>query len=332
MTTTSRTHAVVFHELGGPEVLKVEEVPLGEPGPTEVLVRVEAIGLNRAEALFRSGGYYYRPTLPGSRIGYEAAGIVEAAGAQVTEFAPGDAVMAAANFEFGVHGVHAERVLLSEEMLVPRPRGADAVVSAASWLTYSTAYGALVETAHLAAGEQVLITGASSGVGTAAIQTARRLGAVPIATTRGVDKRQQLLDLGAEHVITTDSEDLVKEVKRLTGGKGADLAFDAIGGPGFAEVGNALRPGGRTVVYGWLDPRPIELALNWPQTVHMYANGELVDSPAFRRRMLAFLESGLRDGTLAPVIAEAFDGLERICDAHRLMESNTHIGKIVVSV
>ncbi|MDG4864519.1 zinc-dependent alcohol dehydrogenase family protein [Streptomyces sp. T-3] len=332
MTTTSRTEAVVFHELGGPEVLKVEEVPLAEPGPTEVLIRVEAIGLNRAEALFRSGTYYYPPTLPGSRIGYEAAGVVESVGERVTEFAPGDPVMAAANFDFGIHGVHAERVLLPEESVVRRPRGVDAVLSAAAWLTYSTAYGGLVETAGLAPGDQVLITGASSGVGTAAIQTALRLGATPIATTRGEAKRQRLLDLGAAHVIVTDSEDLVKEVKQVTGGKGADIAFDAVGGPGFAAVGDALAPGGAAVLYGFLDRRPVHLSMNWPMTVHTYANGVPAGTAAFRRRVGAFIESGLAAGTLAPVIAETFDGLGRIADAHRLMESNTHMGKIVVTV
>ncbi|WP_399920719.1 zinc-dependent alcohol dehydrogenase family protein [Streptomyces kanamyceticus] len=330
MTTSSSTKAVLFHELGGPDVLRVEEVTLPAPGPGEVLFRVEAIGLNRAEALFRAGTYYYRPTLPGSRLGYEAAGVVEAVGDGVTAYRPGDPVMAAANFDFGVHGVYGERVLLPEASVVPRPAGVDAVTSAAVWLTYSTAYGALVETAGLAPGDHVVITGASSGVGTAAIQTALRLGAIPIATTRGEAKRQQLLELGAAHVVTTDSEDVVKEVRRFTGGKGAEVAFDGIGGPGFATLGDALAPGGTAVLYGTLDRRPIELSLNWPQTVHTYANGVLTGSEDFRRRVSAFIGSGLAGGTLAPVIGETFHGLESMPDAHRLMESNTHMGKIVV--
>ncbi|NUP23755.1 MAG: zinc-dependent alcohol dehydrogenase family protein [Streptomyces sp.] len=328
----SVTKAVLFHELGGPEVLKVEDVPLRAPGPGEVLFKVEAIGLNRAEALFRAGGYYYQPTLPGSRLGYEAAGVVEAVGDGVTAYQPGDLVMAVADFDFGVHGVYGERVLLPQNSVVHRPDGVDAVTSAAAWLAYSTAYGGLVETAGLAPGDHVVITGASSGVGTAALQTARRLGAIPIATTRGEAKRQRLLELGAAHVITTDSEDLVKEVGRFTGGQGADMAFDAIGGPGFATVGDALAPGGTAVLYGWLDPRPVQLSMNWPQTVHTYANGPLVRTEEYRRRAAAFIGSGLADGTLAPVIAETFEGLERMPDAHRLMETNTHTGKIVVTL
>ncbi|MFB9512874.1 zinc-dependent alcohol dehydrogenase family protein [Streptomyces purpureus] len=332
MATTPYTKAVLFHEIGGPEVLRVEDVPLGPPGPGEVLFRVDAIGLNRADALFRAGTYYYPPTLPGSRLGYEAAGVVEAVGDGVTGFAPGDPVMAAANFDFGVHGVYAERVVLPQESVVRRPAGADAVTSAAAWLTYTTAYGGLVETAGMNPGDHVVITGASSGVGTAAIQTVLRHGAIPIATTRGPGKRQRLLELGAAHVIATDSEDLVAEVRRITSGHGADVVFDAIGGPGFAALGDALAPGGTAVLYGWLDPRPAQLGLNWPQTVHMYNNGTLVERSDLRQRAAAYIGSGLADGTLAPVIAETFDGLDRVADAHRLMESNTHTGKILVTL
>ncbi|MFI9235748.1 zinc-dependent alcohol dehydrogenase family protein [Streptomyces sp. NPDC053079] len=331
-TKTSTTKAVLFHELGGPEVLTTEDVPLADPGPGEVLFRVEAVGLNRAEALFRAGTYYYQPTLPASRLGYEAAGVVEAVGEGVDAFAPGDAVMAAANFDFGIHGVYGERVVLPQESVVRRPEGVDAVTSAAVWLTYATAYGGLVETGRLAPGDHVLITGASSGVGTAALQSALRIGAIPIATTRGEAKRQRLTELGAPHVITTDSQDLVKEVKRITGGQGARLAFDAVGGPGFAALGDALTPGGTAVLYGWLDARPLELSMNWPLTVHTYSHAALARQEAFRRRAAAFIGSGLAGGTLTPVIAETFDGLERMVDAHRLMESNTHTGKIVVTV
>lgn len=328
MSTTART--VLFHELGGPDVLTVEEVELPAPGPGEVLVKVAALALNRAEALFRAGAYFYQPTLPGSRNGYEAAGEVEAVGAGVTDFTPGDLVMSAANFKLSEHGVYGDRILLPESALVPRPAGVDAVTAAAVWLTYTTAYGALIVTAGMAPGDQVLITGASSGVGTAAIQVARRSGAVPIVTTRSDAKRQQLLDLGAEHVIVSEHEDVIKETRRLTGGQGADIVFDAIGGPGFRALGEATVPNGTLVSYGWLDPRPIELPMNWPLTVHGYSNFEVTGPADARRRAAHYVNAGLADGTLRPVVAEVFDGLDRIGDAHRLMESNTHTGKIVV--
>ncbi|MCF3134664.1 zinc-dependent alcohol dehydrogenase family protein [Streptomyces olivochromogenes] len=330
MSTSAR--AVLFHELGGPDVLTVEEVELAAPGPGEVLVRVEALGLNRAEALFRSGGYYYQPTLPGSRNGYEAAGEVEAVGEGVTAFAPGDPVIAAANFELSAHGVYGDRVVLPVSALVPRPAGTDAVTAAAVWLTYTTAYGALVERAGLVPGRRVLITGASSGVGTAAIQVARRAGAVPIVTTRTAEKRRRLLDLGAEHVIVSGEEDVIEEAKRLTGGDGVHIVLDAIGGSGFAELGGATVQDGTLVSYGWLDEQPILLPRQWPLTVHGYANVVLTGNPEGRRRASHYLASGLADGTLSPVVAEVFDGLDRIRDAHRLMESGRHTGKIVVRV
>ncbi|MFD9326798.1 zinc-dependent alcohol dehydrogenase family protein [Streptomyces sp. NPDC060065] len=327
-STTART--VLFHELGGPDVLKTEDLEIPAPGPGQVRFHAEALGLNRAEALFRAGTYYYQPTLPASRNGYEAAGTVESVGEGVTAFAPGDLVMAAGNFELSAHGVYGELVLLDESAVVPRPAGVDAVTAAASWVTYSTSYGALVRTAGMAPGDQVLITGASSGVGTAALQVARRSGAVPIATTRTEAKRQRLLDLGAEHVIVTEHEDVVKEAKRLTGGRGVDIVFDAIGGPGFRALGDAAVPGGTLVLYGFLDRRPAELSWNWPLTVHGYANPDVTRSAEGRHRASHYLNSGLTDGTLRPVVAEVFDGLDRIRDAHRLMERNTHTGKIVV--
>lgn len=323
---------MLFDEIGGPEVMRIHDVEIPAPGPGEVRIRVEALGLNRAETLLRAGTYYYQPTLPASRNGYEAAGTVESVGDGVTAFAPGDTVLTAGNTELSAHGVYGDLVLLPQSAVVPRPASVDAVTAAAVWVTYSTAYGALLPTAGLLPGQHVLITGASSGVGTAAIQVVRRAGAVPIATTRTEAKRQQLLDLGAEHVIVSDREDVIKETKRLTGGRGADIVLDAIGGPGFQDLGEAVVPDGKLVIYGWLDGRPTTLPMNWPLSVHGYGNPMVTETEEGRHHAAAYINSGLTDGTLRPVIAEVFEGLDRIQDAHRLMESNTHTGKIVVKV
>ncbi|WP_030611102.1 zinc-dependent alcohol dehydrogenase family protein [Streptomyces fulvoviolaceus] len=334
MSTTART--VLFHEIGGPEVLTIEDVTVPDPGPGQVAVRVEALGLNRAESLFRAGTYYYQPALPASRLGYEASGLVEAIGEGVTELAVGDPVMTGPGIEMSAQGVYAERVVLPETAVVRRPASVDAVTGAAAWLTYTTAYGALLETAGLKPGDHVLVTGASSGVGTAAIQVARRIGAIPLATTRTEAKRQRLLDLGAAEVVVTgeaDGSELVaKEARRLTGGRGVEVIFDAIGGPAFRPLADALAEGGSVVVYGWLDRRPAEIPWNWPFTLHTYANMTLTTTPGGRRRSTAFLNAGLSDGGFRPVVAEVFDGLDRIADAHRLMDSNRHTGKIVVRV
>jgi NADPH:quinone reductase-like Zn-dependent oxidoreductase len=178
----------------------------------------------------------------------------------------------------------------------------------------------------------VLITGASSGVGTAALQAARRAGAVPIATTRGEDKHKGLLDLGAEQVIVTGAEDVVRETRRPTGGRGADVILDAVGGPGFRTLGEAVAPGATMVLYGRLDPDPAHMPVNWPITVHGYAGPEVGRTLEGRRAAAHYIDSGLADGSLRPVIAEVFDGLDAIGDAHWPMESNRHTGKVVLRV
>ncbi|GIG88158.1 zinc-dependent alcohol dehydrogenase family protein [Plantactinospora endophytica] len=330
MTTEAR--AVLFHRTGDPDVLTIERVRLDDPGPGEVRIRVDALGLNRAEALFRAGRYYYQPTLPASRLGYEAAGVVESVGAGVTEFAPGDPVLTGPQIEMSAQGVYGDRIVLPVESVIPRPASVDAVTGAATWLTYATAYGGLVETGGLRPGEHVVITAASSGVGTAAIQVAARTGAVPIAVTRSGDKRRRLRDVGAAHVIVASEVDVPEEVRRLTGGRGAELIFDPVAGPELPALAEAASVAGTIVLYGWLGGQPMLMPLNWPLTIHGYANGHLSATVSGRRRINRYIEAGLRDGGLRPVVGKVFTGLERIVDAHRLMESNTHVGKIVVTV
>lgn len=229
-------------------------------------------------------------------------------------------------------GVYAERVVLPEDSAVRRPAGVDAVTEAASWLAYSTAYGGLLETGGLRSGEVVVITAASSGVGLAALRTATRIGAVPVAVTRTARKREALFAAGAAHVVVTGQENTVASVRALTAGVGADLLFDAVGGADLPELATALRPGGSVVMYGWLDGIPAAVPMNWPLTVRGYAHQALSGTAAGRRRIDAFLASGLRDGTLRPVIAEEFEGLASMPDAHRRLEENRHTGKIVVRV
>ncbi|MFB9469571.1 zinc-dependent alcohol dehydrogenase family protein [Nonomuraea salmonea] len=320
---------MLFHELGGPDVLKIEDVRLDAPGPGEVRVRVEAIGLNRAEALFRAGTYYYQPALPGSRLGFEAAGTVEEVGPEVAGFAPGDAVSILSDQEMSRHGVYADRVNVPAGCLLPSR--VDPVTGAALWTTYLTAYGALVEAGRINPGDSVVITAASSGVGLAAIQIANHLGAVPIAVTRTAAKSARLLQAGAAHVIAADEDDLAGRVAAVTGGQGARVVFDAVAGPGLSELAETVAADGLLIVYGWLDPRPAPLPMNWPITVHGYHVGLVTADPGRMKRARALIEAGLRAGTLKPVIDRTFD-LADIVEAHRHLESNTQIGKIVVTV
>ena len=180
----SVTRVVRVHRPGPPEVLEIDEIEVGEPGPDEVRIQVEAIGLNRAEAEFRAGRYLREaPQLP-ARIGFEAAGIVEAIGSDVEGIEPGEAVGTLPALPMDRYGVYAERVILPASAVVKSPAGVSSVEAAAIWMQYLTAYGALIDVAKLRSSETVVITAASSSVGLAAIQIANVVGAVPVAATR----------------------------------------------------------------------------------------------------------------------------------------------------
>lgn len=328
------TKAVLFHELGGPEVLRLEEVAPGEPGKGEVRVRIDAIGLNRAESMFRTGTYVYKPNLPGSRLGYEASGVVEAVGEGVDAFAPGDAVSTVPAFLMTEYGAYAESALLPADALVHRPDGVDAVAGAATWMAYTTAYGLLVEFGKVKPGDKVLITAASSSVGLAAIQVANHLGAVPIATTRTSTKKQRLLEAGAAHVIAAEEEDVVKEVHAITGDRGVELAVDAVMGPGLNTLIQTVVPDGTLLLYGWLDPTPAPMPIAPDfegRNIRTYAFTEVTFNSERLRRAKHFIDAGLRAGSLSPVIDRTFD-LTDVVAAHHHLESNTQFGKIILTV
>jgi NADPH:quinone reductase-like Zn-dependent oxidoreductase len=171
-------------------------------------------------------------------------------------------------------------------------------------------------------------------VGQAAIQIARHLGAVPIATTRQAAKRQRLLDAGAAHVIVTDDEDLPARIKEITGGAGVRLAFDPVAGPGVETIARGIAPGGSLVVYGALDPRPTPLpnAQSYPAlSTRTYTLHEITTDPQRLRRAVAFVNAGLASGSFTPVVDRTF-ALTEIAEAHRYMAAAGHVGKIVVTV
>ncbi|MEV6522295.1 zinc-dependent alcohol dehydrogenase family protein [Longispora sp. NPDC051575] len=325
---------VRFHEIGGPEVLRLEDLDVGEPGPGEVRIRVQAIGVNRAEALFRGGVYIENVTRFPARLGSEAAGVVEAVGPGVTGFAPGQAVSTVPAFSQNDYGVYADRALVPAAALLRRPDGVDAVSGAAVWMPYLTAYGALVE-GGMRAGDTVVLTAASSSVGLAAIHTANRVGATPIAVTRTGAKRARLLEEGAAHVLVSDEEDVPARVLELTGGKGAEYVFDAVAGPGVTDLARAVAPGGTLLLYGGLSGRPTPYPgfdLGMPAlSVRTYTVLETTTDPERLRRGAAYVASGLRTGAFRPVVDRVFP-LEDIVAAHRHMEAGEQVGKIVVTV
>ena len=325
---------VRFHETGAAEVLKLEELPLTEPGPGEVRLQVEAIGLNRAEVMFRQGQYLETPELP-SRIGYEAAGIVDAVGPGVIGVRIGDRVSTIPSFAMGRYGVYGESAIVPASAVARYPENLSPMEGTAIWMPYLTAYGALVEFGRIKMGDPVLITAASSSVGLAAIQITRAAGALAIATTRGADKKQFLLDAGADQVIVTDEEDLVKRVMAMTDGKGARMVFDPVAGPFLEKLAAAAAAGGTIFEYGALatqpTPFPLFAALGKGLTLRGYTLFEIVRDPGKLARGKQYIYDGLKSGTLKPHIDRTFS-LIAIVEAHRYMESNRQKGKIVVKV
>jgi len=323
-----------FHETGGADVLQIEDLPLEEPSEGEVRLKVEAIGLNRAEVMFREGQYLEDPELP-SRLGYEAAGIVDAVGPGVDDIQIGDCVSTIPAFSMGTYGVYGESAIVPAYAVASYPDNLSASEGAAIWMQYVTAYGALIVIGQLKAGDTAVISAASSSVGLAAIQVAKAAGAVAIATTRGSAKKQFLLDAGADHVIVTNEEDLVESVIAITAGNGANLIFDPIGGPLLQTLADAAAVGATIVEYGALSPEPTPFplfsALKKGLAVRGYTLFEIVKDAERLARCKQYIYDGLKSGALKPVIDSTFP-LDAIVDAHRYMESNRQKGKIVVTV
>ncbi|MGW2422797.1 zinc-dependent alcohol dehydrogenase family protein [Streptomyces sp. NPDC001709] len=326
---------VRFHETGGPEVLRLEDLDPGEPGPGEVLLRIEAIGINRAEALFRRDSYIEPVKHLPARLGNEASAVVEAVGPGVSGFAAGQAVSVVPDFSHNDYGVYAERALVPAAALVPRPDGVDAVTGAAVWMPYLTAYGAMVEIGAMRAADVAVVNAASSSVGLAALQTAERVGATPLAVTRTRAKRERLLAAGAAEVIVSDEEDVADRVRELTGGRGAEFVLDAVAGPGVRELARAVAADGTLFLWGAQSGQPTPypgFELNMPAlNMRTFTMLEITRDPERMRRARAFITSGLRTGSLRPVVDRLFP-LEEIVAAHRHLESNEQFGKIVVTV
>ncbi|MFQ5608163.1 MAG: zinc-dependent alcohol dehydrogenase family protein, partial [Candidatus Zixiibacteriota bacterium] len=250
---------VVLREFGGPEKLLIEDVDNPEPGPGQVRVRIRAIGLNRAEVAARAGKYPLPQALP-VRLGFEASGRVDKVGREVSEFKTGDRVsVIPVGDAFAEQGTYAEYCLVPAEGLTHTPQPLSDEEAAATWMAYLTCWAALLKQAQAQAGDIAIVTAASSSLGAPAFQVLKSEGMLSIACTRSAEKIERIFQAGAEHVIDTSSEDLAARVKEITSGKGANLAFDPIGGPGIREIIRALAPGGKIILYGMLDSRPMEI-------------------------------------------------------------------------
>ncbi|CAN7779998.1 zinc-dependent alcohol dehydrogenase family protein [Caballeronia sp. LjRoot34] len=328
------SRAIRFHRVGGPEVLQIDDVEVSAPKAHEVQIRVKAIGINRAEVMYRTGQYVIEPRFPAA-LGYEAAGVVESVGEGVTNVAVGDPVSVIPAFSFAEYGLYGELVNAPMHAVVKNPAGLSFEEAAATWMMFTTAYGALIEMGDLQAGDTVLIGAASSSVGQAAIQIANMVGATPVALTRSSQKRQALLDAGAAHVLAGNDQDLQGQVMEISHGKGARIAFDPVGGPDVANLLRALSRQGIFFQYGALDTRDISVPvmdlLGKHLTLRGYELFEITGDPQKLERAKEFITRGLSAGALRPNIDRIF-AFEEIAEAHRYMESGSQVGKIIVTL
>ncbi|MBW4619600.1 MAG: zinc-dependent alcohol dehydrogenase family protein [Cyanosarcina radialis HA8281-LM2] len=351
---------VKFYEFGEPDVLKLEEEPLRQPQAGEVRIQLQALGLNRAEVMYRTNSHPEQAQFP-SRIGYEAAGIVDAIGEGVTEFQIGDRVSTIPGFSMNQYGVAGEVAVMPATRVARYPEQFSPEEGTSIWMQYLTAYGALVEFGKLKPGAVVAITAASSSAGIAAIQMVNDAGGTSIAMTRKADKLEKLVREGAHHVIVTDQENMVERVNAIAGGNGADIAssltfadaldwvnaiaggngadivFDPVSGPYLEKLADIVAPEGLIVEYGWLaEGTPVFPLV--PATLKGFrVQGfnvlfQVAAHPERLKAGISYVNQRLHSGAFRPIIAEKRFTLDRIVDAYRYMESNEQFGKIVVVV
>jgi NADPH:quinone reductase-like Zn-dependent oxidoreductase len=333
---------VRFHEFGGAEVLKLEQVATPQPGAGEVRIAVRAIGLNWADALWRQNLYIEDATLPAG-LGNEAAGTIDAVGPGVSGFSIGDRVAVLPGANQGRYPTYGDSILFPATHLVRYPEQLSPARAAGAYMAYLTGYFPMFEMARLQRGQTMLITGASSGTGIAALQMARAAGIIAIATTRTAAKRQALFDAGAAHVVVTQDEDVVERVLALTDGRGVDLVYDGVGGAQLERLGGAVAQRGWYVLYGLSGgaelryPVLAQFRKSW--RFHVYTVLEFIGSPtmglprdqdAFGRG-LGFVNEGLASGALQMRIDRSF-ALDDVVQAHQYLEHAGHVGKVVLTV
>jgi putative PIG3 family NAD(P)H quinone oxidoreductase len=322
--------AVIASEPGGPEVLEVTEQPDPQPGPGEVVVDVAATAVNRADTLQRRGFY---PPPPGASdvLGLECSGAVSAVGDEVTTWSVGDEVCALL-----AGGGYATKVAVPAGQVMPVPSGVDLTTAGALPEVACTVWSNVFMVAGLRADETLLVHGGAGGIGTLAIQLAHALGARVVTTAGSADKLELCRSLGADEVVNYREQDFVEEVRRSTDGRGADVILDNMGAAYLDRNLDALATEGRLVIIGMQGGVKGELDLG----KLMRKRGAVVatslrarpteEKAAICAAVVEHVWPLVADGTIRPVVHATLP-LDRVADAHRLMEEGGHAGKIVLT-
>ena len=332
MSRPERMTYIAAEAAGGPEVLKPAVAPVPAPKADEVLIRVHAAGVNRPDVIQRKG-LYPPPPNASPIIGLEVAGEVVEVGPAAPGRRVGERVCALAN-----GGGYAEYCAVPAAQCLPWPDGYDAIRAAALPETYFTVWANLFQLGRLRAGEQCLIHGGTSGIGVTAIQLAREFGATVYCTAGTADKCDACLELGAAAAINYREQDFADEIGRLTGGRGVDVVLDMVGGPYAQRNVRSLAFGGRLVLIAFLGgPKVENFDLTQVMTKRLTITGSTMrprsteEKGGIARELHERVWPVLDAGRAGPVIYRVFP-LAEAAEAHRLMESSEHIGKIVLRV
>ena len=326
--------AVVITHSGGPEALAIRESQTPDPGPGEILVRVRATALNRADILQREGRYPAPPGAPPNIPGLEFAGDVVGGGSGATRWPVGARV-------FGIvgGGAHAEFLVVNQDAVAGIPDHIGWTEAAAIPEAFITAHDAMIAQADLAIGETVLIHAVASGVGLAAVQLARAWGAIPFGTSRTPEKLLAARELGLEDglAIARDLEPLAAKVETWTSGRGIDVTLDLVGGPYLAASAKVAALRGRIMIIGSLAGATGDFPLGIVLRKRLQLRGTVLRSRSLAEKIEATARFErevvplLATGKVRPVIDSVFS-LDHIADAHRRMESNESVGKVVIVV
>jgi NADPH2:quinone reductase len=321
--------AVLCKQYGPPESLTFEELPSPRPGPGEVVVSVKAASVNFPDVLIIQNKYQFKPPLPFSP-GSELAGVVKEVGAGVSNFRPGDKVVA-----FTTYGAFAEEVKTEASRLVPMPAGMEYIAASAFLLTYGTSDHALRDRGALKSGETLLVLGAAGGVGLAAIEIGKALGARVIACASSEEKLAVCREHGADGAINYTSEDLRERIKALTEGRGVDVVYDAVGGPYTEPAFRSLAWRGRLLVVGFaageIPKLPLNLALlKGASVVGVFWGDFTKREPGQFVESLRQLGRWFREGKLRPHVSQTFP-LEQAAEALKLMAARQVKGKVVLT-
>ncbi|WP_443192256.1 NADPH:quinone oxidoreductase family protein [Pseudomonas indica] len=322
--------AVLCKAFGPAESLVLEDISSPEPKKNEILLEVYAAGVNFPDTLIIEGKYQFKPPFPFSPGG-EAAGVVAAVGEKVQHVKPGDRVMALTGW-----GSFAEQVAVPGYNVMPIPAGMDFETAAAFGMTYGTSMHALKQRANLQPGETLLVLGASGGVGLAAVEIGKAMGARVIAAASSAEKLEVAKRAGADELIDYSASSLKEEVKKLTGGQGADVIYDPVGGDLFDEAIRSIAWNGRLLVVGFASGRipdlPVNLALLKGAAVvgvfwGSFAQRQPQDNLANFQQLFAWHA----EGKLKPLVSQTFP-LERAADAINALGQRKAVGKVVVKI